>query len=57
MVLNDDPDALSDDEYWSRWQRAADAQAAEGAPACGHAPPAELVAAVVADLDGDGLPG
>lgn len=57
MVLNDDPDALSDDEYWSRWQRAADAQSAEGAPACGHAPPAELVTAVVADLDGDGLPG
>lgn len=55
MPLNDDPNALPDDDYWARWQDAVDAQGGE--PGCGHAPPAELVAQIEADLDGDGLPG
>ncbi len=57
MVLNDDPNAMSDDEYWARYDDAVAEQLKAGEAACGHAPPAELVAKIEADLDGDGVPG
>ena len=55
MPLNDDPNAMTDEEYWAKWEKAVEKQG--GTPGCSDAPPAELVAQIAADLDGDGEPG
>lgn len=57
MPLNTDPDAIPDNEYWARHSAAVAEQEKAGHRACGDAPPADLVARIVADLDGDGIPG
>lgn len=57
MPLNDDPNAIPDDVYWAEWAEDVEKQKLAGEPACQSAPPQEVVDQVLADLDGDGVPG
>lgn len=52
MPLNDDPDAIPDLEYWARCEEIRVAAEAAGEPACGDAPPPDVVAEAVAELTG-----
>lgn len=47
MPLNDDPEAMTDEQYWALWQEEVDKQG--GTPGCGNAPPADLVAQIEAE--------
>jgi hypothetical protein len=43
MPLNNDPNAVPDTKYWGDWQIARDEQIENNRPACGDAPPADVV--------------
>jgi hypothetical protein len=51
MPLNDDPSALSDDEYDELTERNRQACMDAGQAACGDAPPLSVVAAALGRLD------
>lgn len=57
MPLNTDPNALSDAEYWARYDRVVAIQQELGSPACGNAPPEAVIVRVEAELDEDGESG
>jgi hypothetical protein len=47
MPLNNDPNAIPDSKYWDDWQRARDEQIEANQPACGHAPPVDLITTIL----------
>lgn len=52
MPLNDDPEALSDDDYSALLDEMAARAAEQGEPPCRMAVPADVLAAALARLDG-----
>ena len=54
MPLNDDPDALSDEEYEARSQAIRDAAESAATSPCEYAPPADEIAAALARLEAQG---